>query len=339
MTVGRWMRRHSGAPASPDDSRLRASLGGASSGGAESPGAAGGPRVALAEALASPRVRFLLVLSSGLGYVLCFKALLDHGIYSIGGEGGGDAFAYWRAGRSLLAGQSVYGNDVGGYAAYLYPPVFAQLVAPLSALPMAAFTWLWRAIELVCLRITVGSWRNTGLAMLFWPPVVSELDAGNVHLIVAAAVAQTIRGDARWLVPAALTKFASLAAVPAAIRFGRRDLLVGMAIAFVACAASFAVAPQMWFDYLRFITKATEPQGWFNIGSYVWTPARLAVAAVFALLAFRQPRLSAVAVTLAYPVLWLHSLSTLIAVVAKPADAPTRPELAPIGDGGPGQGR
>jgi hypothetical protein len=195
-------------------------------------------------------------------------------------------------------------------------------VAPLSALPLAAFTWLWRALELVCLRVAVGSWRNAGLAMLYWPPVVSELDAGNVHLIVAAAVALMIRGDARWLLPAALTKFASLAAVPAALRFGWRDLLVGAAVALAACAVSFALAPALWFDYLAFITRATEPHsGWFNLGSFVWTPGRLAIAASIALVAIRQPRLSAVAVTLAYPVLWLHSLSTLVAIVARPATA------------------
>ena len=83
-----------------------------------------------------------------------------------------------------------------------------------------------------------------------------------------------------------------------------------------------ALAPGLWFDYLTFITRATEPHsGWFNLGSFIWTPARLAIAAAIAILAIRQPRLSAVAVTLAYPVLWLHSLSTLVAIVAKPAGA------------------
>lgn len=82
-----------------------------------------------------------------------------------------------------------------------------------------------------------------------------------------------------------------------------------------------ALAPRLWFDYLGFMTRATEPSGWFNLGAFIWTPARLAIAATIAVLAIRQPRLSAVAVTLAYPVLWLHSLSTLVAIVAKPAGA------------------
>lgn len=276
-------------------------------------------RGVLGAAFASPRVRAILLAASVLGYLLGFRALLEHGIQSSGGAGAGDALAYWTAGRSLLDGRSVYGVPVGGFAAYLYPPVFAQVVAPFSALPLDVFVWVWRALELGCLRVTVGSWRNAGLAILFWPPVISEIDAGNVHLIVAAAVAMSIRGDARALLPAVLTKFASLAALPAAIRLDRRGLLLGAGVALAVSAVSFALAPQLWFDYLAFITGATEPHsGWFNLGSFIWTPLRLAIAAGFALAAVVWPRLSAVAVTLAYPVLWLHSLSTLTALIARP---------------------
>jgi hypothetical protein len=278
-------------------------------------------RGALAAAFASPRVRAVLLVASVLGYVLGFWTLLEHGILSLGGAGAIDALAYWTAGRNLLDGHAVYGIPVGGFTAYLYPPVFAQLVAPLSALPLDVFVWAWRALELGCLRVAVGSWRNAGLAILLWPPVIAELDAGNVHLIVAAAVAMTIRGDARALLPAVLTKFAGLAAVPAAIRLDRRGLLIGAGMVLAAGAVSFALAPQLWFDYLAFITRATEPSSTgYNFGSFIWTPLRLAIAAGFALAAVAWPRLSAVAVTLAYPILWLHGLSTLTALVAHPRE-------------------
>ena len=276
-------------------------------------------RAELGAALVSPHVRAILLVASLMGYLLGFKTLLEHGILSLGGAGAIDALAYWTAGRSLLDGHAVYGIPVGGFTAYLYPPVFVQVVAPFSALPLDVFVWAWRAFELGCLRVAVGSWRNAGLAILLWPPVIAELDAGNVHLIVAAAVAMTIRGDARALLPAVLTKFASLAAVPAAIRLDRRGLLVGAGVALAASALSFALAPQLWHDYLAFITRATEPNSTgYNIGSFIWTPLRLGIATGFALAAVAWPRLSVVAVTLAYPVLWLHGLSTLTALVARP---------------------
>jgi len=289
-------------------------------------------RGALGAAFASPRVRAILVVASVLGYLLGLRTLFEHGILSRGGAGAIDALAYWTAGRSLLDGHSIYSTPVGGFTAYLYPPVFAQLVALFSALPLEVFVWAWRALELGCLRVAVGSWRNAGLAILFWPPVIAEIDAGNVHLIIAAAVAMTIRGNARALLPAALTKFASLAAVPCAIRLDRHGLLVSAGVVLAVSAVSFALAPQLWFDYLAFITRATEPfSNWYNLGSLIWTPLRIAIAAGFALAAVVWPRLSVVAVTLAYPVLWVHSLSTLTALVARPRGRSGVPDLQPPG--------
>jgi hypothetical protein len=72
---------------------------------------------------------------------LASKTLLEHGILSRGGAGAIDALAYWTAGRSILDGHPVYGIPVGGFTAYLYPPVLAQLVAPLSAFPLDVFVW------------------------------------------------------------------------------------------------------------------------------------------------------------------------------------------------------
>jgi hypothetical protein len=267
-----------------------------------------------------PTVRLALTGVSLIGFVLCLQALLRHGIVGNGGEGGGDVFAYWTAGRHVLAGAPVYGAGVGGYAAFLYPPPLAQLFAPLGLVPFPVAVWVWRAVELVCLRVAVGSWRNAGLAMLLWPPVISELDAANVHLIVAAAVAMAIRGDARAIVPAAITKFASLAAVPLALAADRRGLVVGAAIAGAICAVSMALGPQLWVDYVTFMTAGVPvaDSGWFNLGASIPLALRFGAAAVVALVAIRWQRLAGVAATLALPVLWLHGLSALVAVAAQP---------------------
>ncbi|MEW6225157.1 MAG: hypothetical protein AB1627_11070 [Chloroflexota bacterium] len=258
---------------------------------------------------------------SGVGYLLCLRALIDHGILKNGGEGGGDVFAYWTAGANLLAGEPVYGPGVGGYAAFLYLPPLAQLFAFPSQLPFPVVVWLWRGVVLLGLRATVGSWRSAGIAMLVWPPVISELDAGNVHLLMAAAVAMMIRGQGVWLLPAALTKFATLVAVPMALRDDPRGLLKGVGIAGVIVLVSFALGPSLWFDYARFITGvSTFDSGWYNLGAFVPLPLRvgLASAAIFA--AFRWRRMLAVAATLALPVLWFHGLSMLVAVAARPRD-------------------
>lgn len=269
----------------------------------------------------TPRGKHLLLGGfSVVGYLLCARLLLEHGILGYGGEGAGDVFAYWTAGGHLLAGEPVYGAGVGGYAAFLYPPPLAQVFAPLSLLPFPIVVWLWRAVILIALRIAVGSWRNAGLAMLLWPPVISEIDAGNVHLLIAAATAEAIRGRAQGIGPVALTKFATVAAVPMAMRTGPRGLLIGGAIAAITLVFSFLAAPDLWVSYVQFALSGPPPNpGWYNLGDQIPGWLRFGTAAAMALAAMRWARLAGVAVTLALPVLWVHGLSTLVAVVAGPA--------------------
>jgi hypothetical protein len=256
---------------------------------------------------------------SVVGYVFGLRALLDHGILTAGGAGGGDVFAYWTAGRHILDGQPVYGAGVGGYASFLYPPPLAQGFAPLALLPFPVATWIWRAVDLACLRIAVGSWRSAGVALIALPPVLAEIDAGNVHLLIAAAVAMAIRGDARALGPVALTKFASLAAVPMGWRGDRRGLLIGVATAAAILVGSFALAPDLWVAYARFLPSVpNQSDSWYNLGATVPLALRLGAAAALSLAAVRWARLAAVAATLAVPVLWFHSLSILVAAVSKP---------------------
>ncbi len=267
-------------------------------------------------------LRLLAVGLSVVGYLLCAEALLGHGIMLAGGQGGGDVFAYWTAGNRLDQGQSIYGAAVGGYAAYLYPPILAQAFMPLSHLPFPLVVWLWRAVELGCLRLAVGSWLKVGLALLLWPPAISELDAGNVHLLIAGAVGLAIAGRPQALIPVALTKFASLAAVPMVLRRNPRALVPGIAAAAVIGLVSFAAAPQLWWDYASFATQiGTMDSGWYNLGAAVPLWLRLAAAGGAAVWSLRQPRAAALAATLALPVLWFHGLSVLVAVARDPRPA------------------
>lgn len=265
-----------------------------------------------------PTVRLALAGFAAIGYALLATVLLEHGIYSDGGLGGGDIFAYWMAGRHIAEGAPVYGAGVGAYAAFLYPPPFAQLFAPAALLPFPVVVWAWRAIELGCLRVAVGSWTTAGIALLVWPPAIAEIDAGNVHLIIAAAVALAMRGDARAVVPAALTKFASLAVLPLAFVTDRRGLAVGLGLALLAVLLSVALAPGLWGAYVAFLPVVPNgTEGWYNIGAGVPLWIRLSLAALISIAAIRWVRLAPVAALLAMPVVWVHSLSVLVAVVSR----------------------
>jgi hypothetical protein len=253
---------------------------------------------------------------SGSGFILAAATLTRHGLLGHGGSGGVDVFAYWDAGRHVLDGSHLYGGSVGGRAAYLYPPVFAQLLALPAMLPFVAFAWLWRGLELLCLRGVIGSWQGTGVALLLFPPAITELDAGNVHLIVALALAALLRGNPRAIAPVGLlTKFAPLAAMPLAFAANWRATVRSLLAVAAVCFVSLAIHPRDWIDYARLLVTVQEPpQSPFVLLGGIPLIVRDAAACALGLLALRWRLLVVPAVVLAYPVLWLNSLSTLVAI-------------------------
>lgn len=279
----------------------------------------------------SPRGRTLLARGLALvGFAFLAKTLLQYGIEGAGGSGGIDAIAYWTAAGNVRDGLPLYAIPEGEFTAYAYPPPLAQALVPLSFLPMPAFVWLWRALELACLRIAVGSWTRTGLALLFVPPVIAEIDAGNVHLIMAAVCALAMRGTAATVAPATLLKFASVPLAPLGWQRDRRGLLAGIGATALVVAVSFLLVPVAWTDYLHFLGTTSFPSGWYNLAENVPLPLRLALAAAAGIAALRWVRLAPIAVLLAYPVLWFHALSTLVAMVA-PVGERRRPARADEG--------
>ena len=174
-----------------------------------------------------------------------------------------------------LAGQPVYGAGVGGYAAFLYPPPLAQLFAPISLLPFPAAAWLWRGVELMALRVAAGrGGRRDRVALV--APMIAELDAANVHLILAAAVAQAVRHDARWVTPGAITKFASLAAIPLASGSIRGDSPRGPWSPRWHMCRFVRHCTALWYEYVRFVTSGVPvaDSGWYNLGASIpWRSA------------------------------------------------------------------
>ncbi|MBI2781874.1 MAG: hypothetical protein HYX55_08790 [Chloroflexi bacterium] len=252
---------------------------------------------------------------SGVGFALLGRTLLEHGIQGAGGGGGIDAIDYWNASRNLAAGLPLHSVTYGQFLAYSYPPILAQLLLPFTLLPSDAFVWLWRALELACLRVAVGSWRTAGIALLGFPPLLAELDAGNIHLIMAAACSLAMRGHAFLVAPAGLLKFASLPLAPLGWVRDRRGFLLGIALALAIVSVSIVVAADRWAEYLRFLTTAAFPTGWYNLAEAVPLPLRLGVAIALGIGALRWVRLAPFAVLLAYPVVWFHGLATLVSVV------------------------
>jgi Glycosyltransferase family 87 len=259
--------------------------------------------------------RRLLVLLSVTGFaILAWN--LRYPIVEHGSTGASDARAYWAAGGRLLQGTTLYADTAGEPFAFLYPPITAQLIAPLSLLPLPVFCWGIRALELLCLRYVMGSWRLAGASLVLFLPVVAEIEAANINLLIAAALAAAIRGDNRWLMPAAVPKFAALAALPFGLARDRRALARGAAGALFLCGVSVLLAPDLWLSYVTFLLhQPSVDWQWYNVGRLVPWPWRLVGAGLCAFLAIRRPVFMPVAVALSAPVVWFNSLSVLVASV------------------------
>lgn len=272
-------------------------------------------RRSLSDILTAPRLH---VLANGLGFggiAFGVWVLLGLGIEGQGGTGGGDALAYWRAGRSILGGTALYGAEPGTTSAYLYSPLFAQLVAPLALLPAAAFVWAWRAIELVGLRVATGSWSRAGIAILVFPPVLIELAYANVNLLIAAVCALAMRGVVTgWPAPI-LVKVAGLPLLPLAFQSDRRTFVRAGLVALAIGVVSVALAPGPWVEFLRFLAAGREPTWWTNLGQGIPLLPRLLVAMAIGVAAVRWRRLLPVAVLVGLPIIWLSAISILVATV------------------------
>jgi hypothetical protein len=276
-----------------------------------------------------PSARGLTLLARGVavvGFAFLAQVLVRHGVNTAAGGGGIDALAYWTAAKHVLDGQPLYALPVGAFTAYPYPPIVAQLLAPAGLLSDGLFIRLWQALEIACLVIAVG-WTRAGVALLVFPPVIAEIDAGNVHLIMAAACAMVMRGHAWTVGPAAVLKFAGGALVPLAWVKDRRGLLLGAGIVAAAILVSVVLSPAAWADYASYLRGSQFPTGWYNIAENVPLPLRLGLAAVISIAAIRWVRLAPVALVLAYPIVWFHGLSTLVAIAATRVAAPN-PENA-----------
>jgi hypothetical protein len=266
----------------------------------------------------SPRGRRLLGYGlAACGFLLLGTVLLGRGILGDGdGAGGGDALAYHAAAQRLLDGAPLYVEREGTVFAFVYPPLFAQVISPLGLLSPVAFVWLWRAIGLLGLRAAMGSWTAAGIATLLYPPVILELEVANLNLVLAGICAMVMRGRAALLLPAFVAKFAALPLLPLGVLKDRRGLLAGGLVAGAAVVLSILTVPQLWSSYIEFLETSREPSYWTNLFYGVPIALRLLAALALGLLAMRYRRVAPIAMLIGLPVVWLSALSILVAVAA-----------------------
>lgn len=189
-----------------------------------------------------------------------------------------DLGAYLGAGRDLLAGRPLYDAflhhpfpDPTLRPAYIYPPVFALLVAPLALLPSAAAGAIWLLLNQAALAVAVAMvlhFRRPGraaavtviAATLTFYPLWIDIAQGQANLLVLLLVTAGIVG-----LLAGRPRFAAALGIAAALKLTPGLLLAWlvverrfreaawMASGFLAATAAGAVV--RWHDTVVFFTQ------------------------------------------------------------------------------------
>lgn len=208
-----------------------------------------------------------------------------------GAQLGLDSHAYWLA----LRVDHPYGLEPHAVDAYLYSPLFLQVLHPLVLLPWSVFVLVWAGLQ-----AGVVWWLVRPLSLMWRLPILllclPEFFLGNVHALMAASL---VLGFSRpgWLAFLPLTKVEP--AIPAALWLafsGEWSQLLRFAVWIAGLTSISALAaPQLWAEWLQFLVRGHE------LDMAMWV--RLAVSIAVVLLAARRGWISAlpVAVLLAIP--------------------------------------
>lgn len=229
---------------------------------------------------------------------------------------GQDAHAYWLA----LQGGPLYEKGPAELDAYLYSPVFVQVLWPLGVLPWWTFFTVWVLLGLIALVWLVkplGRTRGVPLALFCVPDLV----IGNVYVFLALMVALGVRWPAVWAF-GVLTKVTPGFGVIWLL--ARRDWR-GAAAAVVTTAGlaivSLAIAPSDWRDWVEMLLASPSGDPSFF--------ARCAIAVALAVVAVQRDRtwILAVAVVVATPVLNAAACFVPLAAIPRLREWASRPAL------------
>ncbi len=242
---------------------------------------------------------------------------------------GFDALSYY-----LYTIDDPYWITHGTMGSFVYSPIAARLFQATSLLPFWQFLWLWLG-ALVATAVWLGGRR--WLWVLAFPPVAIELYHGNIHLLIAAAIALGFRYPAAWAFVLVTKVTPGVGLLWFAVRREWRSLAIALGVTGVLVVISLVADFRLWGQWIeqQLLVSLRQPpsQPQIDIPLLLRLPAA-ALLVIWGATTDRKWTVPASA-ALAMPVLWVAALSVIVAVLAldrpglqpqaRPAKAASRP--------------
>jgi hypothetical protein len=218
-----------------------------------------------------------------------------------------DVRYYWAADPSNLYPHP----ELGEHNGYNYSPAFEFVVGWSRWLPFDVFVAIWRAVLLAVLVYLAGPFT---LFVLLTVPVASEINAGNIQLLLALAIVLGFRWAGFWSF-VLLTKLTpGIGLLWFALRRRWRDLAIAVVATVVIAGVSFLAMPAQWVGYVRLLTGAPAPAvAPYYLSFWTRLPFAIGFVVLGAWRGWRWPVV--VGATLALPVYYIISSSMLVGVL------------------------
>lgn len=265
--------------------------------------------MAVAIDLASPRLRALRdgAIVAGLLFTAYLFVIVAPQTRTVGF----DALSYW-----IYSIDDPYRITHGTMGSFVYSPVAARLFQADSLLPWWQFLWLWLG-ALVATAAWLGG-RRWWLAVFAFPPVALELYHGNVHLLIAAAIALGFRYPAAWAFVLVTKVTPGVGLIWFAVRREWRNLAIALGVTAVLVAVSLVVDFGLWQQWLdkELLVSLRQPPNQPQIP----IPLLLRLPAAAILVAWggltNRKWTVPLGAAIAMPVLWVAAFAVLAALPA-----------------------
>src|SRR5438477_801965 len=213
---------------------------------------------------------------------------------------GQDSYAYWLAWHR----HSMYSIAPSHFGAFLYSPVFAQIIWPLTRFPWPVFFWVWTVAGFAVFAWLLWPlhWRHRIPALCFCVPQVID---GNVWPLFAVVILFGFRRPALWAIPLLVKITSAMCLVWFDARREWHLLARAVAAAALLTGVSAAISPHLWAEWIHLLIhggSVATPA--FTGGLNIPLRLRLPVAVGLAVYGARKDRVGflAAAVAIGSPV-------------------------------------